>query len=306
MAPFQNPKLKLPGKKTHAQTTPIKSPPPAAKKTVPKRSAKQPGPSNIENPNNKKKSLLPKGSSHPSPASELYKDAQPIQEDLEKDDRAALEHPSNDKHSFQMGSSIDGASTNLPAPLIDPTINTMDPPFHPACQDKRSAPEPDAQDSSGIPAPSTDNMQQLQEIFGLDNYHRRKALEILKMPTGALSALVFGALAIVQDRALQNASPASIRLADPAGPSTAAVDHICEIAKQDFLQPNVDCYGCGRYKLGMGDCSLLYLTMKGVEGLSDDFKRDHLPPGFLKHDPVAQSMVLGVVRDITKHLRGNI
>jgi hypothetical protein len=41
---------------------------------------------------------------------------------------------------------------------------------------------------------------------------------LLKMPTGALSALVFGALAIVQDRALQNATPASSRLADPAGP----------------------------------------------------------------------------------------
>jgi hypothetical protein len=80
-----------------------------------------------------------------------------------------------------MGSSIDGASTNLPAPLIDPTIDTMDPPFHPARQDERSAPEPDAQDSSGIPAPSTDNMQRLQEIFCLDNYHHRKALEILKV-----------------------------------------------------------------------------------------------------------------------------
>ncbi|PLW20498.1 hypothetical protein PCANC_20611 [Puccinia coronata f. sp. avenae] len=73
-----------------------------------------------------KKSLLPKGSSHPSPAYEPHKDAQPIQEDLEKDDQAALEHPSNDEHSWQMGSSIDGASTNLPAPLIDPTIDTMD------------------------------------------------------------------------------------------------------------------------------------------------------------------------------------
>ncbi|PLW58134.1 hypothetical protein PCANC_04182 [Puccinia coronata f. sp. avenae] len=83
-------------------------------------------------------------------------------------------------------------------------------------------------------------------------------------------------------------------------------DHIHEIAKQAFLQPNVDCYFRGRYKLGMGDRSLLYLTMNGVEGLSDDFKRDHLPLGFLKHNPVAQSMVLGVVRDITKHLRGNI
>ncbi|PLW39682.1 hypothetical protein PCASD_15453 [Puccinia coronata f. sp. avenae] len=122
-------------------------------------------------------------------------------------------------------------------------------------------------------------MQRLQEIFCLDNYHRRKALEILKMPTGALSVLVFGALAI---------------------------DRIHEIAKQAFLQPNVDCYVRGRYKLGMGDRSLLYLTMNGVEGLSDDFKRDHLPLGFLKHNPVAQSMVLGVVRDITKHPRGNI
>jgi hypothetical protein len=43
-----------------------------------------------------------------------------------------------------------------------------------------------------------------------------------------------------------------------------------------------------------------------LEDLNDDFKKQHLPPGFLKHDPEAQAKVLSLVRDINKHVRGQV
>ncbi|PLW49643.1 hypothetical protein PCASD_02204 [Puccinia coronata f. sp. avenae] len=209
-----------------------------------------------------------------------------------------------------MDSPHNGTLGDITLPAIDPIIDSLDTSFYEAHQGNENNPESHAANPLEI-SPSTAEIRVLQDIFHLDNHHLHKALE---MPTGTLSALVFGVIAGVQERALRHGQ------SDPIGPaglpeSTAAKqfiftaiakDKIRDISKEVFLQPNVDAYSRGRYKMGMGDRSFVYLTIQGVKELDLDFKKDFLPPGFVKHDPQAQSKVLLLVRDIHKHFRGTI
>ncbi|PLW56373.1 hypothetical protein PCANC_03464 [Puccinia coronata f. sp. avenae] len=202
-----------------------------------------------------------------------------------------------------MDSPHNGTLGDITLPAIDPIIDSLDTSFYEAHQGNENNPESHAANPLEI-SPSTAEIRVLQDIFHLDNHHLHKALE---MPTGTLSALVFGVIAGVQERALRHGQ------SDPIGPaglpeSTAAKQFIfTAIAKAKvFLQPNVDAYSRGRYKMGMGDRSFVYLTIQGVKELDLDFKKDFLPPGFVKHDPQAQSKVLLLVRDIHKHFRGTI
>ncbi|PLW27206.1 hypothetical protein PCASD_26596, partial [Puccinia coronata f. sp. avenae] len=117
-----------------------------------------------------------------------------------------------------------------------------------------------------IPLPSLNNLDVLHNIFQLDNYHYSKALQILNMPTGTLGALVFGMMETVQECTSRCIPQPSSNLPTSIKP--------------------------------------LIPTAKGLEDLDNDFKKEHLPPGFLEHDPAAQAKVLALVQDINKHVCG--
>ncbi|PLW11251.1 hypothetical protein PCANC_20316 [Puccinia coronata f. sp. avenae] len=230
-------------------------------------------------------------------------------------------HPSDDEEDFDSNnndreaSDYDGGSNAArQRKQIDPEIDVLDERFR---EDHQDSPLPLAtipvnSNNPDGPAMSPEVVQKLRAMTILDDEHFNQAVDVLNTPGAPISFLVLKEMERLQIGDSSHKSNSNDdhthRVNGEATKtkeftfSTGLKDRIQDFTKQALLRSDIDAYTRGVYKPGTSDLSLLTITMKSLEKLPDDYRKDAFPPGY-KDDPTARKALVSKVRDLQKRVR---
>ncbi|PLW34590.1 hypothetical protein PCASD_19232 [Puccinia coronata f. sp. avenae] len=225
-------------------------------------------------------------------------------------------HPSDDEEDFDSNNNDrkasdynGGSNAARQRKQIDPEINVLDKRFR---EDHQDSPLPlatipvNSNNPDGL-AMSPEVVQKLRAMTILDDKHFNQAT-----PGAPISFLVLKEMERLQIGDSSHKSNSNDdhthRVNGEATKtkeftfSTGLKDRILDFTKQALLRSDIDAYTRGVYKPGTSDLSLLTITIKLLEKLPDDYRKDAFPPGY-KDNPTARKALVSKVRDLQKQVQ---